>query len=166
MGDKMTAIQTMKSLNIPCVPGTGILDAKKPEDIKKQAKKIGYPVLIKASSGGGGRGMRVIHQEDELINGIHLTKLEAKNAFGDDAVYMEKYLNQPRHIEIQVAETTKVMPFTSLKEIAPFSAGTKKSLKNHQPSLPPTERQTIGEACVAACKAMGYTSLGTWGVFV
>ena len=58
MGDKMTAIQTMKSLNIPCVPGTGILDAKKPEDIKKQAKKIGYPVLIKASSGGGGRGMR------------------------------------------------------------------------------------------------------------
>lgn len=163
MGDKMTAIQTMKSLNIPCVPGTGILDAKKPEDIKKQAKKIGYPVLIKASSGGGGRGMRVIHQEDELINGIHLTKLEAKNAFGDDAVYMEKYLNQPRHIEIQVAADHQGNAIYFPERDCSIQRRHQKIIEESPAfSLPPSERQTIGEACVAACKAMGYTSLGTF----
>jgi acetyl-CoA carboxylase, biotin carboxylase subunit len=101
MGDKIEAKRTARKLGIPCVPGSegGITDTK---EAKRVANEIGYPVLVKAASGGGGRGMKVAHTEDELESALQTARIEAKAAFGDDAVYLEKYLEKPRHIEIQV----------------------------------------------------------------
>ncbi len=101
MGDKIEAKRTAKRLGIPCVPGSegGITDE---DEAKKVAKSIGYPVIIKAAAGGGGRGMKVARTEDDLVHALQTAKTEAKAAFGDDAVYIEKYLEKPRHIEIQV----------------------------------------------------------------
>jgi len=101
MGDKIEAKRTAKRLGIPCVPGSegGISDE---DEAKKVAKEIGYPVIIKAAAGGGGRGMKVARNEDDLLHALQTAKTEAKAAFGDDAVYIEKYLEKPRHIEIQV----------------------------------------------------------------
>ena len=102
MGDKISAIRAMKKAGVPCVPGSdGPLGAHE-KDTLKLAEKIGYPVLIKAAAGGGGKGMRVVHTEAALLNAISLTRSEAKAAFGSDTVYLEKYLHNPRHIEIQV----------------------------------------------------------------
>ncbi|MEP6963841.1 MAG: biotin carboxylase N-terminal domain-containing protein, partial [Polaromonas sp.] len=102
MGDKVTAKQTMIKAGVPCVPGS---EGALPADaafIKRVAKQIGYPVIIKASGGGGGRGMRVVHTEAALLNAVQTTKAEAGAAFGNPEVYMEKYLQNPRHIEIQI----------------------------------------------------------------
>ncbi|MGC6404162.1 MAG: acetyl-CoA carboxylase biotin carboxylase subunit [Candidatus Comchoanobacterales bacterium] len=163
MGDKMSAINTMKSLGIPCVPGSDILDPNDPKALLATAESIGYPVLIKASAGGGGRGMRVVKRAEDLLDSINLTRMEAQNAFGCDAVYMEKYLNQPRHIEIQVASDQhgNVIYFPERdcsiqrrhQKIIEESPGFKLSQK---------ERKTIGKACVKACQEMGYNSLGTF----
>src|SRR5215470_4769888 len=102
MGDKVAAIKFMKTIGIPCVPGSNEpIGDNDPETIKL-ARAIGYPVIIKAAGGGGGRGMRVVHTESHLINAIALTRSEAKAAFNNDKVYLEKYLQNPRHIEIQV----------------------------------------------------------------
>ena len=102
MGDKITAKKTMDKLGVPCVPGSdGITETL--EDAIKAAEKIAYPVIIKATAGGGGRGMKVANNKDELQKAFSTTKLEAKNAFGNDQVYIEKYLREPRHIEIQIA---------------------------------------------------------------
>lgn len=101
MGDKVTAIKTVKELGIPCVPGSDGPIGDDDEVTLSLAKKIGYPVLIKASGGGGGRGMRVVHTESHLINAVALTRSEAKSAFNNDQVYMEEYLQNP-YIEIQV----------------------------------------------------------------
>jgi len=103
MGDKVAAIATMQKAGVPCVPGSdGILNEDNKEENLRIAKAIGYPIIIKASGGGGGRGMRVVHTESALISSIVLTKAEAAAAFGNDAVYMEKYLEHPRHVEIQI----------------------------------------------------------------
>ena len=101
MGDKIEAKRTAKRLGIPCVPGSegGVTDE---DDAKRIAAEIGYPVLIKAAAGGGGRGMKVARVEDDLAHALATARAEAKAAFGDDAVYIEKYLEKPRHIEIQV----------------------------------------------------------------
>ncbi|WP_455197880.1 biotin carboxylase N-terminal domain-containing protein, partial [Kaarinaea lacus] len=102
MGDKVSAINAMKESGVPCVPGSdGPLGDDKDENMR-MAKEIGYPVIIKAAAGGGGRGMRVVHSEANLLNAIELTKGEAQAAFGSDVVYLEKFLENPRHIEIQV----------------------------------------------------------------
>ena len=102
MGDKVSAIKAMKKAGIPCVPGSDGPLGDDPVKLKKTAKEIGYPVIIKASGGGGGRGMRVVHSEASLIKSITLTRAEAASAFGNDMVYMEKFLEHPRHIEIQI----------------------------------------------------------------
>jgi acetyl-CoA carboxylase, biotin carboxylase subunit len=102
MGDKVSAIRTMKAAGVPCVPGSGEPLGSEPEPLKQIAKSIGYPVIIKASGGGGGRGMRVVHSEAALLNAVAVTKAEAQAAFGNDQVYMEKFLERPRHIEFQV----------------------------------------------------------------
>ncbi|MEJ1338676.1 MAG: biotin carboxylase N-terminal domain-containing protein, partial [Candidatus Sedimenticola sp. (ex Thyasira tokunagai)] len=106
MGDKITAIEAMKIAGVPCVPGSDgpITDDNK--NTLEMARKIGYPVIIKASGGGGGRGMRVVHSEAHLLNAISLTKSEAGAAFGNDVVYMEKFLENPRHVEFQVLADT------------------------------------------------------------
>ncbi|MGD9296746.1 MAG: biotin carboxylase N-terminal domain-containing protein, partial [Chromatiales bacterium] len=106
MGDKITAIEAMKAAGVPCVPGSdGPLDDNDEKSLRL-AKEIGYPVIIKAAGGGGGRGMRVVHSEGSLLNSIALTRTEAKTAFSNDTVYMEKFLENPRHIEFQVLSDT------------------------------------------------------------
>ena len=102
MGDKVAAIQAMKSAGVPCVPGSDGPLTDDAEANLAHGKRIGYPVIIKASGGGGGRGMRVVREESELIEAIQLTKAEARSAFNNDMVYMEKFLENPRHVEIQV----------------------------------------------------------------
>src|SRR3972149_9745605 len=102
MGDKISAIKAMKKAGIPCIPGSdGSLSKNEQENIQL-AKKIGFPIIIKAAAGGGGRGMRGVHEEAELLNAINMTRAEANSAFGDPTIYMEKFLQTPRHIEIQV----------------------------------------------------------------
>lgn len=102
MGDKVAAIQAMRALNIPCVPGSNEPIGDDDAASLRMAREIGYPVIIKAAGGGGGRGMRVVHTESHLLNAIAMTRTEARAAFNNDKVYMEKYLQTPRHIEIQV----------------------------------------------------------------
>ena len=102
MGDKVSAIQAMKKTGVPTVPGSEGALQDNPEDNLKMAKEIGYPIIIKASGGGGGRGMRVVHSEAALLNAIQMTKAEAQAAFSNDTVYMEKFLDHPRHVEFQV----------------------------------------------------------------
>ncbi|MDG1463371.1 MAG: biotin carboxylase N-terminal domain-containing protein, partial [Gammaproteobacteria bacterium] len=102
MGDKVSAIKAMQSAGVPCVPGSDGPLPEEPEECLSIARNIGYPIIIKASAGGGGRGMRVVHTEASLLNSINLTKAEAGAAFGNDEVYMEKFLETPRHIEFQV----------------------------------------------------------------
>ena len=102
MGDKVSAINVMKKAGVPCVPGSGGPLGDVPEENHRIARDIGYPVIIKASGGGGGRGMRVVHTEASLLNAIAVTKSEAHAAFNNDQVYMEKFLERPRHIEFQV----------------------------------------------------------------
>jgi acetyl-CoA carboxylase biotin carboxylase subunit len=102
MGDKVSAINVMKKAGVPCVPGSGGPLGDVPEENFSIARDIGYPVIIKASGGGGGRGMRVVHTEASLLNAIAVTKSEALAAFNNDQVYMEKFLERPRHIEFQV----------------------------------------------------------------
>ena len=102
MGDKVSAIHAMKKAGVPCVPGSDGPLSNDIENNKQISKQIGYPVIIKASGGGGGRGMRIVREEKDLEQAIKMTKLEAKTAFNNDMVYMEKFLENPRHIEIQV----------------------------------------------------------------
>ncbi len=102
MGDKVEAIKAMKAAGIPCVPGSDGPLSTDPDEIRATAERIGYPVIIKAAGGGGGRGMRVVRSADEVVDAVRLTKTEARQAFGNDMVYMEKFLETPRHIEIQV----------------------------------------------------------------
>ena len=129
MGDKVSAIEAMKKAGVPTVPGSdGPLDgnAERTLDI---ARRIGYPVIIKAAAGGGGRGMRVVHNEGSLLKAIHVTQSEAKAAFGNDTVYLEKFLENPRHVEIQVLGTARAMRFTWVTVTAPCSAVTRKCLR-------------------------------------
>ena len=102
MGDKVSAIKTMKAAGVPCVPGSDGPLGSDPDELLRIARDIGFPVIIKASGGGGGRGMRVVHSEATLVHSVHVTRAEALAAFGNDQVYMEKFLDRPRHIEFQV----------------------------------------------------------------
>jgi acetyl-CoA carboxylase, biotin carboxylase subunit len=163
MGDKIRAIEAMKASGIPCVPGSeGVLGDNVAKN-KAMAKKIGYPVLIKASGGGGGRGMRVVHREEDLMESIKATRLEAKTAFNNDQVYMEKFLLKPRHIEIQV--------FGDGQGHAVYLGERDCSLqRRHQKVLEEAPavgitakvREAIGKQCVQACLAMSYRGAGTF----
>lgn len=161
MGDKITAKQTAQRLGIPVVPGSegAIKDVK---DAKKIAAEIGYPVLVKAASGGGGRGMKVALTEDHMAEAVSTAKAEAKAAFGDDALYLEKYLGTPRHIEIQV--------FGDGKGTAIHLGERDCSLqRRHQkvweealsPTLNEDERKKIGDICANAVAELGYAGAGT-----
>ena len=163
MGDKVSAKQAMIKAGVPCVPGS---DGELPDDpaqIRRIAKTVGYPVIIKAAGGGGGRGMRVVHSEAALINAVSMTKAEAGSAFGNPAVYMEKYLQNPRHIEIQIlADKFKNAVYLGERDCSMQRRHQKVIEEAPAPGIPRKLIDKIGERCVAACKKIGYRGAGTF----
>jgi acetyl-CoA carboxylase biotin carboxylase subunit len=163
MGDKVSAKQAMIKAGVPCVPGS---DGELPDDpaqIRAIAKRVGYPVIIKAAGGGGGRGMRVVHTEAALINAVQMTKAEAGAAFGNPAVYMEKFLQNPRHIEIQIlADKHKNAVYLGERDCSMQRRHQKVIEEAPAPGIPRKLIDKIGERCVAACKKIGYRGAGTF----
>lgn len=161
MGDKVAARDAMKKAGIPTVPGTGAIDAS--TDLKKIAHDIGYPVIIKAAAGGGGRGMKVVHSEATLSNGVHLTQSEAKAAFGSDKVYLEKFLETPRHIEIQVMADGKGHAIHLGDRDCSIQRRNQKIIEEAPaPNIPDKLRNKIAKRCVQACIDIGYEGAGTF----
>jgi acetyl-CoA carboxylase, biotin carboxylase subunit len=163
MGDKVAAIREMKAAGVPCVPGSdGPLGSDQARN-QKIAREIGYPVIIKAAGGGGGRGMRVVHSEASLINAIATTKAEAKAAFGNDAVYMEKFLEHPRHIEIQVLSDTHGNAVHLCERDCSMQRRHQKVIEEAPaPGITEKQRKQIGARCVEACKRIKYRGAGTF----
>ena len=163
MGDKVSAIKIMKEAGVPTVPGSdGVLDDDADENLKI-AKKIGYPVIIKASGGGGGRGMRVVHSEASLLNAIILTQAEARSAFGKEDVYMEKFLETPRHIEVQIlADGQGNAVHLGERDCSMQRRHQKVIEEAPAPGITDEQRAYIGERCVKACLDMNYRSAGTF----
>ncbi|GAA0209658.1 acetyl-CoA carboxylase biotin carboxylase subunit [Kangiella japonica] len=163
MGDKVSAIAAMKKAGVPCVPGS---DGPLGDDDKENlamGKRIGYPVIIKAAGGGGGRGMRVVRKEEELLNAISLTKSEAGSVFGNDMVYMEKFLETPRHIEIQVlADGHGNAIHLGERDCSMQRRHQKVVEEAPAPGITDQMRKHIGERCVQACKQLGYRGAGTF----
>ena len=163
MGDKVSAKQAMIKAGIPCVPGSEGELPDDPAQLKSIAKKIGYPVIVKASGGGGGRGMRVVHTEAALLNAVTMTKAEAAAAFGNPAVYMEKYLQNPRHIEIQIiADTFKNAVYLGERDCSMQRRHQKVIEESPAPGIPRRLIDRIGDRCVTACKKIGYRNAGTF----
>jgi len=163
MGDKISAIKAMKKAGVPCVPGSDGPLPGEDDKILKLAENIGYPVLIKAAAGGGGRGMRVVHTEAALLNAINLTRGEAKAAFGNDTVYLEKYLDNPRHIEFQVLADTYGHAIHLGERDCSLQRRHQKVVEEcPAPGLPEKLRHTIGERCAEACEKIGYRGAGTF----
>jgi len=163
MGDKVSAKDAMRKAGVPCVPGSDGALPDDPAEIIKTAKKIGYPVIIKAAGGGGGRGMRVVHTEAALINAVSMTKAEAQAAFGNPMVYMEKFLENPRHIEIQVlADQHGNAVFLGDRDCSMQRRHQKIIEEAPSPLLNPKLRDKIGERCAEACRKIKYRGAGTF----
>ena len=163
MGDKVSAITAMREAGVPCVPGSGAPLGDDAVENARIAKEIGYPVIIKAAGGGGGRGMRVVHTEMALMNAVAMTRAEAASAFGNDQVYLEKYLENPRHIEIQVlADTHGNAIHLGERDCSMQRRHQKVIEESPAPGLSAKQRAEIGEVCVAACKRIGYRGAGTF----
>ena len=156
MGDKIEAKRTAKRLGIPCVPGSegGVTD---PDEAKRVAAEIGYPVLVKAASGGGGRGMKVARSEEELEQALDMARTEAKAAFGDDAVYLEKYLTKPRHIEVQYGNIVHL----GERDCSLQRRHQKVWEEGGSPALNAEMRAEIGGICANAMRELGYLGAGT-----
>ena len=163
MGDKVSAIKAMKEAGVPCVPGSdGPLDDNKKRTIEL-ARQIGYPIIIKASGGGGGRGMRVVHSEATLLNSVSLTRGEAAAAFNNDMVYMEKYLENPRHVEFQVfADQYGNAVHLGERDCSMQRRHQKVIEESPAPGITEEQRNTIGERCAEACRRIGYRGAGTF----
>tara|TARA_B100001057_G_scaffold115651_2_gene114170 strand:- start:9855 stop:11198 length:1344 start_codon:yes stop_codon:yes gene_type:complete len=163
MGDKVSAIAAMRKAGVPCVPGSdGELSDNADENIRI-AREIGYPIIIKASGGGGGRGMRVVHAEASLLSAISLTKGEARAAFNNDAVYMEKYLETPRHIEFQVLMDSHGNVIHLGERDCSMQRRHQKVIEEAPaPGISEKQRNRIGDRCAQACKDIGYRSAGTF----
>ena len=163
MGDKVSAKRAMIKAGVPCVPGS---EGELPDDpvvIKRTAKQVGYPVIIKAAGGGGGRGMRVVHTEAALINAVQMTKAEAGAAFGNPAVYMEKFLQNPRHIEIQIlADQHRNAVYLGERDCSMQRRHQKIIEEAPAPGIPRKLIEKIGERCTAACRKIGYRGAGTF----
>ncbi|MCH8306770.1 MAG: acetyl-CoA carboxylase biotin carboxylase subunit [Proteobacteria bacterium] len=163
MGDKVSAIQAMKAAGVPCVPGSdGPLGDNTDENLR-MSREIGYPIIIKASGGGGGRGMRVVHSEASLAGAISVTQAEARAAFGNDVVYMEKFLERPRHIEVQVlADSHGNAVHLGERDCSMQRRHQKVVEEAPAPGITAEQRARIGERCVRACQDIGYRSAGTF----
>ncbi|MHB8345616.1 MAG: acetyl-CoA carboxylase biotin carboxylase subunit [Acidiferrobacterales bacterium] len=163
MGDKISAIRAMKKAGVPCVPGSdGPLSEDDDENLRLAAH-IGYPVLIKATGGGGGKGMRVVHSEAALRNAISLTRAEAKAAFSNDIVYMEKYLENPRHVEFQVlADEHGNAIHLGERDCSMQRRHQKVVEESPAPGIADKVRQRMGERCAEACRKIGYRGAGTF----
>ena len=163
MGDKVSAIHAMRELGVPCVPGSdGELGDDDSHNLKI-AQKIGYPVIIKASGGGGGRGMRVVHNEAALLESIQLTRSEAGAAFGNSSVYMEKFLTTPRHIEIQVLGDGQGNAIHLGERDCSIQRRHQKVIEEAPaPGITSAQREDIGKRCVDACRRMKYRGAGTF----
>ena len=163
MGDKVSAKDAMRKAGVPCVPGSDGALPDDPAEIIKIAKHIGYPVIIKAAGGGGGRGMRVVHTEAALLTSVNMTKAEAQAAFGNPMVYMEKYLEKPRHIEIQVlADQHGNAVFLGERDCSMQRRHQKIIEEAPAPLLNTRLRDKIGERCAEACRKIKYRGAGTF----
>ena len=163
MGDKVEAIKAMKAAGIPCVPGSDGPLSTDPDEIRATAERIGYPVIIKAAGGGGGRGMRVVRSADEVVDAVRLTKTEARQAFGNDMVYMEKFLETPRHIEIQVLSDKHGNAIHLGERDCSLQRRHQKVMEEAPaPGISEEQRNKIGAVCVEACKRIGYHGAGTF----
>ncbi len=161
MGDKIEAKRTARRLGIPCVPGSegGVSDEA---EAQRVAADIGYPVLVKAAAGGGGRGMKVARSKDDLLHAIQTAKTEAKAAFGDDAVYLEKYLEKPRHIEVQILGDGQGGAVHLGERDCSLQRRHQKVLEESpSPALNDTQRAEIGEICASAMRELRYAGAGT-----
>ena len=163
MGDKVSAKAAMKKAGVPCVPGSDGALSENANDIKDIAKKIGYPVIVKAAGGGGGRGMRVVHTEAALLNSVAMTKAEAEAAFGNATVYMEKFLEKPRHIEFQVMSDQHGNAVHLWDRDCSLQRRHQKIIEEAPaPGVPTRLRDKMGQRCADACKKIGYRGAGTF----
>ena len=162
MGDKIEAKATAKRLGIPCVPGSAGAIGRDPNALRQEAERIGFPVLVKAAAGGGGRGMKVAHDARELAQAVAAARTEAKAAFGDDTVYLEKYLQKPRHIEIQVFGDGKGEAIHLGERDCSLQRRHQKVWEESpSPALNDTQRREIGEICANAMRELQYAGAGT-----
>lgn len=163
MGDKVSAKNAMRQAGVPCVPGSEGALPESIEEIKKIAKSIGYPIIIKAAGGGGGRGMRVVHTEAALSNAVITTRNEAQAAFSNPVVYAEKYLENPQHIEIQVLVDEHGNAVHLGERDCSMQRRHQKIVEEAPaPSIPPRLRDKIGERCTEACRRINYRGVGTF----
>ncbi|MFM7669164.1 MAG: acetyl-CoA carboxylase biotin carboxylase subunit [Betaproteobacteria bacterium] len=163
MGDKVSAKQAMIKAGVPCVPGSEGALPDDPKIIVQTARRIGYPVIIKAAGGGGGRGMRVVHTEAALLNAVTMTKTEAGTAFGNPEVYMEKYLENPRHVEIQIlADEFKNAIWLGERDCSMQRRHQKVIEEAPAPGIPRKLIEKIGDRCADACRKIGYRGAGTF----
>lgn len=163
MGDKVSAIKAMKAAGVPCVPGSDGSLSHDSQEALAMAKRIGYPVIIKAAGGGGGRGMRIVQSEAALLNAIDMTRREAGAAFGNSTVYMEKFLEHPRHIEIQVlGDGHGHAIFLGERDCSMQRRHQKVLEEAPAPGITEEQRREIGECCVKACREMKYRGVGTF----
>ena len=163
MGDKVSAKQAMIRAGVPCVPGSEGALPDDPKIIIQTARKVGYPVIIKAAGGGGGRGMRVVHTEAALLNAVTMTKTEAGTAFGNPEVYMEKYLENPRHVEIQIlADDFKNAVWLGERDCSMQRRHQKVIEEAPAVGIPRKIIERIGDRCAEACRKMGYRGAGTF----
>ncbi|MGD9021633.1 MAG: acetyl-CoA carboxylase biotin carboxylase subunit [Lysobacterales bacterium] len=163
MGDKVSAITAMRDAGVPCVPGSDGALGDDLDEIHAIARRIGYPVIIKAAAGGGGRGMRVVRTEAHLSNALQLTQKEALSFFGDGTIYMEKFLENPRHVEVQViADQHGNAIHLAERDCSTQRRHQKVIEEAPAPGVTPEQRAMIGNVCVEACKRIGYRGAGTF----
>ena len=163
MGDKVSAKHAMIKTGVPCVPGSEGALPDDPKEIVQTARKVGYPVIIKAAGGGGGRGMRVVHTEAALLNAVTMTKAEAGAAFGNPEVYMEKFLENPRHVEIQIlADQHGNAVYLGERDCSMQRRHQKVLEEAPAPGIPRKVIEKIGNRCAEACRKIGYRGAGTF----